>query len=522
MTEQDKLRESFPRIAAGDATAADMERLEQAMERDPRSLRDFIEYMNLDSALEDWAAGAIDVRPLAITSGSRRISRRLAFAAVFAAAMLLGWVISRSSNPGIVEVSSASELAKPTQATLVAVEQCRWSEQKYYEGQRVPAGSLRLLAGNAIIRLDGGTLIVLRGDCDLQLRRDGGVNLRRGEIGVRSADDATGFVVHTPRATVVDQGTEFALRVDALGGTEVHVVEGSVRLEREGATEKRTEVVVTQQAVRIDQESALAKAIPYDGEPVAALLQRIRRQKTEKAVLVDESFDYPIGMHKPDLLNRGHGWRGPWQLPLQQDGTPSYPGTQRFMQITGNSDGNRVWETPAGKSFRARSLAEPINLAADGVLYIGLTIHAEKQTEAAGPFDKQGRSVRLSFRSDPSTMDAGMISFGTNNTKRPIIETSAGRSFVGRTKVSTATSMRLIGKVLTRTQGEDELSLIFLDEQENYEIEPPIWDVTTRGVQLAARLQVVFLSSHGPAARGLDDLRIGTTWWSVSQEGSSP
>jgi hypothetical protein len=129
--------------------------------------------------------------------------------------------------------------------------------------------------------------------------------------------------------------------------------------------------------------------------------------------------------------------------------------------------------------------------------------------------------VRLSFRSDFSA-ERESISFGFNSNQRPIIEASSGRSFVGRTTVPLARSVRLVAKVLTRTKGEDELSLIFLDDRERHaEIEPPVWDVTSRGVELDALLHTMFVASHGPAARSLDDLRIGATWWSVLQEHAS-
>jgi hypothetical protein len=74
-----------------------------------------------------------------------------------------------------------------------------------------------------------------------------------------------------------------------------------------------------------------------------------------------------------------------------------------------------------------------------------------------------------------------------------------------------------------RTRGEDELSLVFLDEHERRgEIEPAVWDVATRGVCLDGLLRDVVMASHGPAPRGLDDLRFGTTWWSVVRENPSP
>jgi ferric-dicitrate binding protein FerR (iron transport regulator) len=518
----DDLRSRFASFAAGEATAAEIERLEEALASDPSVRRDYVEFMNLDAALENWAAGAVEVRPLRLASGVSPVRRWCSYAAALAAAVLFGWWLSGSSKHELVEGPPGAEPLPPTQATLVVAQECRWGDRSYREGQRLPAGPLRLISGNAVVRLDGGTLLMLRGDCDLDLRRDGRVDLRRGEITARSAEGADGFIVHVPGTTVVDLGTEFALRVDSQGRTEVHVVEGSVRLDRPDAAIADSPVLLAERAVRIDgRKSSAPETIAFGGEPIAAALARLRGRAAPK-LRVHEPFDYAAGDHAPDSLAGGHGWQGPWRLPLERDGSRMYPGTQRLMPIVAGAEHGSAWETPAGKSFRVRSLSEPLPMADDDVFYIGLTIHGEQPVVPSNPHEKQGRSVRLAFRSDPSA-EPESISFGFNGNQRPIIETSAGRSFVGRTTVPLAGGVRLVAKVLARARGEDELSLIFLDDRERHaEIEPPVWDVTSRGVELDSLLHNVFIASHGPAARSLDDLRVGATWWSVLQENVSP
>ncbi|MBA4016493.1 MAG: hypothetical protein C0483_04840 [Pirellula sp.] len=514
-------REQFAKYAAGLATAVEIQRLNEAILQDASLRREFVEFMHLDAALEDWAAGAIEVRPLKLAADRRRT---IAYAAMAtAAALLMGLLLQRSwpSVDDTTERSRPPDAAAMTQATIVLAQECRWEGTSYREGQRVPAGVIRLLSGNAVIRLDGGTLLMLNGDCDLELRSDGAINMRRGVVTARSADEADGFVVHVPSATVVDLGTEFVLRVDGQGNTEVHVVEGSVRVEHADAAEAAP-ILLAEHAVRIQQEhNADLEPIAYNGEPISEMVKRLREDLPSQ-LRAQESFEYPLGAYEPKLLSGGLGWDGAWRLPVERDGSPAYPGTQRLISIAPGATGESFWKSPAGKSFRVRSLSEPIDLASNGVLYIGLTIYAEETVASSGPFAEQARSVRLSFRAAPPSPSES-FALGFNKSLRPIVETSAGRSFVGRTKLPNSKSVRLVGKLLSRTVGEDELSLIFLDTQDLSErLEPEAWDVSTRGVQLSGSLRDVLVTSHGPAARGLDDLRVGSTWWSVVQQRTLP
>jgi ferric-dicitrate binding protein FerR (iron transport regulator) len=521
MTSQADRLELYAKYASGDATRDEIQRLNEAILQDAALRREFVEFMHLDASLEDWAAGAVEVRSPKLAA--RYPMRVFVYAATAAAIVLIGLLTVRNwrsdDNRASPQVASAPTM---TQATLVLADECRWGGNQHQEGRRLAAGPIRLLSGNAVIRLDGGTLLMLRGDCELELRSDGGINLRRGVVAARSADEVEGFVVYAPKAKVVDLGTEFVLRVDDHGNTEVHVVEGSVRVDDVQPAAQESPILLAENAVRIKQDDSLKlEPIPYSGEPISEAVKRLRQDRSTR-LIAEEAFAYPAGTHQPHLLDGGTGWNGPWRLPVERDGSPAYPGTQRLMAIEVVPDFGGVWRSPSGKSFRTRWLAEPVELKSDDVIYVGLTIHADEPAADAEAFAEQARSVRLSFRT-PATSPPESISFGFNKVLKPIIETAAGRSFVGRTKLPDVRRVRLIGKLLSRAEGEDELSLIFLDESDLGErIEPEVWDVASRGVQLNGSLREITIASHGPAPRRLDDLRIGPTWWSVVRKEASP
>src|SRR6185436_1902405 len=54
--------------------------------------------------------------------------------------------------------------------------------------------------------------------------------LLEGTLAATVPPKAHGFAVSTPRARVVDLGTEFGVRVNVAGQTDVHVLQGEVTL----------------------------------------------------------------------------------------------------------------------------------------------------------------------------------------------------------------------------------------------------------------------------------------------------
>ena len=77
----------------------------------------------------------------------------------------------------------------------------------------------------------GGATVVLEGPADFELLGTDRGFCRRGRLRVRAAAQAQEFSVETPTARVTDLGTEFGVRVDEGGGSEVHVFDGKVELQ---------------------------------------------------------------------------------------------------------------------------------------------------------------------------------------------------------------------------------------------------------------------------------------------------
>jgi hypothetical protein len=147
-------------------------------------------------------------------------------------------------------------------ATLVGTHDCRWldsnMESQRGPGARLPLGKLRLAEGLAELVFDCGAQVILEGPAEFELTGAKSATAWQGRLVAKVPPGATGFTVSTPDAKIIDHGTEFALAVEESQATEVHVIAGRVEVEpvvdvAPGAAVAKE--LRTGQAVRLDRAS---------------------------------------------------------------------------------------------------------------------------------------------------------------------------------------------------------------------------------------------------------------------------
>lgn len=117
-------------------------------------------------------------------------------------------------------------------AELVETHQARWESSTLptEPGSRLGAGRLRLAEGLARLRFARGAELTLEGPTELELSGPQLCRLHRGSLVAHVPEPARGFSVLTPKATLIDHGTNFGISTDASGHARVHVMEGEVEL----------------------------------------------------------------------------------------------------------------------------------------------------------------------------------------------------------------------------------------------------------------------------------------------------
>lgn len=199
-----------------------------------------------EHAGEDLAANTAGILPFATLpplSGrpraqwERKGRWRLLAAAAAIALLANAYVLWNRGGPATSE--------EPSQDTGVAV-LSRVVDPVWAEGEAVPAvgssigtGTLSLRSGLVQVEFFSGATLIVEGPAELELESAWRVVCRSGRLRAFVPEPAQGFTIAAPDYEAVDLGTEFALSVSSNGLSEVHVLDGEVRLDSADGRELR-------------------------------------------------------------------------------------------------------------------------------------------------------------------------------------------------------------------------------------------------------------------------------------------
>jgi len=171
---------------------------------------------------------------------------------VVALSLLLGFLVF------VVSISYLQGPAEEAVAVLTDDMDARWSDAADVTkpgGEFFNTDSTRsLLSGFINIQFYRGPRILIEGPARFTLPDADRVVLHAGRIYVKVPSQATGFIVDTPNARIVDLGTEFSIEVDKAGTSDVQMFKGKATL-IPGRKRKTGEsrLLLTGQALQVNQ-----------------------------------------------------------------------------------------------------------------------------------------------------------------------------------------------------------------------------------------------------------------------------
>lgn len=226
----------FNRLADGIATEADEERLGHVLRSDPESRRAYREFMSLHAGLHwDYVAAATQREQPAQAPVRRRAGRVASFFAGVAAAtataiaVALFWPgASRDRRDFGASVPAVNSDA--IAALLVDKVDAEFAPHRGPDGVRFGPGEYELRQGLVHLRFAHGADMILAGPAQIRVTNAQHVRLLAGKVRVIAPSTAKGFTVSTKAADYIDLGTEFGLRVDPNGASDLFVFDGQVNV----------------------------------------------------------------------------------------------------------------------------------------------------------------------------------------------------------------------------------------------------------------------------------------------------
>jgi hypothetical protein len=408
-------------------------------------------------------------------------------------------------------------------ATLTQTSDCVWEgpQEPRRDGTRLLPGELRLKQGVARVRFDNGPDLLVEGPAAVRIHSGTSATVLRGKVFFRADETSLPFDLHTPRSTLVDLGTEYAVAVGP-EGEEIHVFDGEVRRTPNEARNREPERLKTGEARRYGPAREAA------GQPTRLDPTRFVRRVAVAEPPVDpaagliayEGFDYPDpDEYRLGRANGGTGWTSPWTCGFAR---PLLEGDRNFLAV--NPKRNLVRRGSAvpsvGGSFDYvgfakywRRLATPVRLDTDGVYYLSFLFRREGPP--ADPLNAV--AVLLRTTDELKTEDSRLrlnVGVGGANELFTHLQRVGSRTPV---PLSYGKTYLLVAKIAASSDNPDQVFMrVYGPEDHVDRDEPGSWTVI--GPPFESDLVFDWLEVHinSRTRQTIDEVRLGTTWVSVT------
>lgn len=236
------------RVIEGIATEDEFATFSEIIRIDDELRRRYAREMRLHALLScqrEAKAFDMDVSPCAASPkrgwtepsvGGRRWPKFWFKVAAAAAVLVSGAAVWYAADISTACERFRTEMNAQTGAVLPAV---RLVSQKGVKGLDVPAtvpGTLRIEAGEVVVRLDTGVELTLIGPASVTVQNGVRVGLDQGSLLANVPHWATGFTVRTRELEIYDLGTVFGVQAGS-DASDVFVFKGSVQVNEAGYSE---------------------------------------------------------------------------------------------------------------------------------------------------------------------------------------------------------------------------------------------------------------------------------------------
>jgi ferric-dicitrate binding protein FerR (iron transport regulator) len=517
------LQEHIDDLINGTIGEAGHKELQNRLKEDATARASFRERMDFEAGLRTWAAdGVTGQRVLASDSPiekRRRFGWGWHISLIATAASILAiavWWTQRPdrNQPKLADQQSnlAPQEIPPTSPPLgkwIAQADSVWQKAPSRADGTFSAGMLKLASGAAELRFDSGTQVVLTGPCELFVNTSDSARLLAGTVFVNVTEVSNGFLLETPEARIIDEGTQYAVALDSLA-TEVHVFDGSVVFAPTDANSDFEDRVSSGEARRyLRSEPGRANHIPFGQRQFVRRIDDRVREAGDGELLAYDGFENLAGQIRRD--RSGFGWSGGWES--------AGPGRGPLAEVINapnevvfgiDRSGRRQLSLQGGNSLRRR-FEKPIELVPGKTIFVSLLISRQSDVDDE---DKEDAALQIALEPDsvsPRFTRRHSVSIGVRSDRRLFLNNSGT---IDETAISLAVGEpHLIVLMYTADSDTTTANLrVYRSNELVDKTQPSVWTVSGTASTGPKKFDSIRLSLGTQAAAHVDELRVSDSW----------
>jgi ferric-dicitrate binding protein FerR (iron transport regulator) len=518
------LRQQITDLINGTISETAHQELQDHLKSDARARVMFRERMDLEAGLRTWAAdGLIDEQPA--VNQSRPTDRlkhswwrwkvTLPASAALILALAFWWTQQPGpAAPGVAEQPHQADPQDSTRTTmlvgrLVQQADCIWEQGPSLQEDRFSPGMIKLTSGAAELRFDSGTNVILEGPCELKIETVDSAELLAGTVFVDVTEISNGFLLETPEAQIIDDGTQYAVSLDSQA-TEVHVFDGSVIWTSAEAESDFEERIPSGEARRyLRRDPGRSRHIPFGQRQFVQRIEESVRDAGGGDLIAYDGFENLVGQLRRG--RSGFGWSGGWESAGRGRGPLAEVVDAPDDVVFGlDRSGRRLLSLRGGDDLR-RSFERPLGVSPGRSIFLSLLISrrpsdAEEDTEIQIVLEPQSVSRRYQRRHS--------VSYGVTSQGEPFVN-NAGTIVKVPMELSEEVTFLLILKYTIGRRGTSAGLRVYNPGPAIDLMEPTVWTEANSSAAPPPNFSSLRIAAAQSRDWLVDELKIGGSWSAV-------
>tara|TARA_R110001592_G_scaffold332242_1_gene615505 strand:+ start:5925 stop:7529 length:1605 start_codon:yes stop_codon:yes gene_type:complete len=501
--------------------------LQDRLKSDAASRTIFRERMDIEAGLRTLVAdGDVNQQPaFNKTCSSKRPLRMwsrlnvMMLVTAFSLLMFVFWWTQRldRTRPELAKQAAQTappqlQLAATSLGQVVAQLGCVWQQAPLLEKGRFLPGIIKLTSGAAELRFDSGTNITLEGPCEVIVEAVDSTRLVAGTVFVDVTEVSNGFLLETPDAQIIDEGTEYAVTLDSQA-TEVHVFDGSVIWTTAESDLDFEERIPSGEARRyLYSEPGRSHRIPFGRRQFVRRIEEAVREAGSGDLIAYDGFENLAGRLRRG--RSGFGWNGGWEPAGRTRRSLAEIIDAPNDEVFGLSRADRRLLLLSGGDSLRRRFEKSIQLGSGQSIFVSILI----SRHASSNEDNSSTQIVLEPEAGSRRyMRRHSVSFGVTSKGEPFLNNAGKVSHVTIPLVEADTYLFVL-KFDAEKKGGNAMLRIYSPDSTVDLNEPDTWSVASRSSDSIPDFKAIRITTGKSRDWEIDELKVGSSWSAVVAE----